>query len=201
MIENSIDIESDLKNLELYNENYPFRLPLRIKNFENEADYKRFAKNCERTIRYSVEYKLWRRYIIDVLGINRCMITEERIDECSLEVHHHIPSLYVVVKTIINKNIEKEEKFSTFDVSLEAIKLHFQNKIGYLVMVGTLHEKLHNGFLEVPISMVKGNYNGFISEYFKYIDDEDLETINYRMSVNNSNCLWSRDNYPGGKVR
>jgi len=195
-----MDIKSNIENLELYNENYPFRLPLRIRNFENEADYKRFAKNCERTIRCSIEYKLWRRYIIDVLGVNKCMITEESIDECTLEVHHHIPSLYVAIKTIINKNIEIEKQFSTFDIALEIIELHFLNKIGYSVMVQTLHEKLHNGFLDIPMKLIKGNYRDFISEYSKYIDEEDLETINYRMSITKSSCGWAKDNYPGADL-
>ena len=51
-----VEIKSNIEKLELYSEQYPFSLPLRIKNFENEADYNKFIKNCEKLIRGSVEY-------------------------------------------------------------------------------------------------------------------------------------------------
>ena len=105
-MEEEITIQSNIENLELYSDQYPFRLSLRIKNFETEADYKKYVKNCEKLIRTCLEYKEWKSYIIDVLGINSCMITEERIDEVSLEVHHHVPSLYTIVSAVINKKVE-----------------------------------------------------------------------------------------------
>jgi len=167
-----MSIKSNVDVLELYDDEYPFRLPLRIKNFETEAEYKKFAKNCERNIRSSIEYKSWRNYIVDVLGINKCMITEENLEECNLDVHHHIPSLYLMIKGVLNKMIEKNEEFSTFDVALETIKLHYQNKVGYVCIIPDLHLKFHNGFLNIPIKLVRGNYKQYIQEYSKYLDEE-----------------------------
>lgn len=194
------EVKSNVKNLELYSDNFPFRLSLRIKGFENEAEYKKFLRNCEKTVRGSSEYKLWREYITDVLGVNSCMVTEERMDEVSIEVHHHIPSMFVLIKALVNKKMEHSEDFSTFDIALETIKLHFMNKIGYLVLIRSIHEKLHNGFLSVPISLVKGDYQHFIHKFSKYLDDEDLDTINSKLAVNKSNCSWSRDNYPTAEI-
>ena len=152
------DVKADVKGLELYSDDHPFRLPLRVKNFEDTSAYNKFIKNCERLIRASSEYKLWRKYIVDVLGVNTCTITHEKMDEVTIDVHHHVPSLYIAVKTIINKNIEKETEFSTFDVCLETIELHFKNKIGYTTLISSMHEKFHNGFLSIPIDYVKGDY-------------------------------------------
>ena len=49
--------------------------------------------------------------------------------------------------------------------------------------------------------MIRGNYNFFIQNYFKYLDDTDLETINQRIKINKKNIqdkmIWSKDNYPG----
>ena len=78
---NPTEVKSNIKNLELYSDNYPFSLPLRIKAFENESEYKKFIKNCEMLVRRCVEYRQWKNYIIDVLGINTCMVTDERIDQ------------------------------------------------------------------------------------------------------------------------
>ena len=190
-----ININSEVDGLELYSDEYPFRLPLRIKNFENEAEYVKFIRNCEKNIRGSIEYKQWRNYIIDVLGVQTCMITNERMDQCTIEVHHHIPSLFLVVKCLINQKIEKEEDFSTFDIALEAITEHYKNRIGYVTVIKSMHEKFHNGFLSIPIQVVRGNYKAFLEKYSKYMDDEDLENIESRLSINESNCNWTRDNY------
>ena len=189
------EVKCDVENLELYSDTHPFRLSLRIKTFESEAEYNKFIRNVETTIRRSIEYKMWKGYIIDVLGIKTCMITNERIDECSIEVHHHLPSLFTVVKAIVNKKIENKEEFSTFDISLEAIELHFQNKIGYATLIKSMHEKFHNGFLSIPRELVKGDYMYFVNEYSKYLDESDLEVINMRLATNVSNCEWTRDNY------
>lgn len=190
------NINSEVDGLELYSDQYPFRLPLRITNFENESEYVKFIRNCEKNIRGSIEYKQWRNYIIDVLGVQTCMITNERMDQCTIEVHHHVPSLFVLVKSITNKLMDEEKTFSTFDVSLEAIKKHFENKVGYVTLIKSIHEKFHNGFLGIPAAVIKGNYRAFLDEYSSHIDDEDLDVITQRLSITETNCGWSRDIYP-----
>lgn len=197
---NDIIIQSDTNDLELYSDQYPFRLPLRVKTFENETEYIKFIRNCEKAIRGSIEYKQWRNYIIEILGVQTCMITNERMDQCTIEVHHHIPSLFVLVKSITNKMMDEEKEFSTFDVALEGIKYHFQNKVGYATLIKSIHEKFHNGFLGIPNTVIKGNFQSFLSEYASNIDDEDLDVINQRLSVTESNCGWGRDNYPGQDI-
>ncbi len=192
----NVNINSNVESLELYSDTYPFRLSLRIRNFENESNYKKFIKNCEMMIRRSIEYKLWRNYIIDVLQINECMITHEKMDEVTVEVHHHVPSLFSLVTALVNKCIESEEKFCTFDICQQAIELHFKNKIGYVTLLKSMHEKFHNGRLTIPVEFVKGDYNHFVREYSKFLDEDDLERIETRLATNETNCSWSRDNYP-----
>jgi len=192
----NIVVESNVENLELYSDNYPFRLPLRIDNFENEAEYKKFIRNCEMLVRRSAEYKLWRRYIVDVLQVDKCMITNERMSDVTIEVHHHLPSLFTAVTAVVNKHIENNEEFCSFDIAQKVIELHFGNQIGYVTLIKTMHEKFHNGKLTIPIETVKGNYKQFLAEYSKYIDEEELDKIELRLTTDSSNCTWSRDDYP-----
>ena len=189
------EIKSNVHNMELYSDNYPFRLSLRISNFESESEYVKFIKNCEALVRRSLEYKYWRNYIIDILGIQTCVITNEKMDEVSIDVHHHVPSLYTLVSALVNECIENEKEFCSFDIAQKAIELHFTNKVGYVTLIKSMHEKFHNNYLNIPINLVKGDYQFFIDKYSKYIDDENLDTINERLSINESNCNWSRDNY------
>jgi hypothetical protein len=148
------------------------------------------------TIRRSIEYKLWRNYIVDVLQVNECMITHEKMDDVTIEVHHHLPSLFSLVTALVNKCIEAEDEFCTFDICQQAIELHFKNKIGYVTLLKSMHEKFHNGRLTIPIAFVKGDYKHFIKEYSKFLDEDDLERIETRLATNTSNCTWSRDDYP-----
>jgi len=196
-IEQEAAIQCDSDNLEIYADNHPFRLSLRVKTFESEADFNKFVKKVEQQVRSSLEYKEWKNYIIDVLGIKTCMITNEKIDECSIEVHHHLPSLYILVKALVNKKISNQEDFCSFDIATEAIEMHFKNKVGYVTLVKTLHEKFHNGFLTIPREFVKGDFNHFVSEYSQYLDETDLETIDMRMAASEANCTWARNDYPG----
>lgn len=190
-----VKIESNAERLEIYSERHPFSLSLRISNFENEGEYKKFVTNCEMMIRRSLEYKEWRNYIVDVLQINECMITHERMDEVTIEVHHHVPSLFTLVTALVNKHIEESADFCTFDICQEAIELHFQNRVGYTTLLKSMHEKFHNGKLDIPINYVQGDYNYFIREYSQYLDDSAIETIQARLAVNEHNVSWGRDNY------
>jgi hypothetical protein len=183
------------ENQELFSEDSPFRLALRVKNFENETQYKKFLKNCEKLVRSSLEYNLWRDYIRDVLQIQECAITQEKMSEVSIEVHHHVPSLFLMVKALVNKKIDANEEFSTFDVAIKIIELHFENKLGYITLLTSIHEKFHNGFLTIPMSIVKGDYNAFMREYGSYLDEDDLDNMNQRMSINENNCSWTRNTY------
>jgi len=191
-----INIDSNIENLELYSENYPFRLPLRISNFENEAEYKKFIKSCEMLVRRSVEYKLWRQYIVDVLQVDKCMITNEKMTDVTIEVHHHVPSLFTAVSAVVNKHIENNTEFCSFDIAQQVIELHFGNQIGYTTLLKSMHEKFHNGKLTIPISAVKGNYQQFLRDYTSYLDEEELDKIQLRMATNDTNCNWSCDDYP-----
>jgi len=188
-------IKSNTETLEIYSERHPFSLSLRISNFENEAMYKKFVINCEAMVRRSIEYKEWRSYIVDVLQINECMITHERMDEVTVEVHHHLPSLFTLVTALVNKHIEENIDFCTFDICQQAIELHFQNRVGYTTLLKSMHEKFHNGKLDIPISYVQGDYPYFMREFSKYLDESDLETIQSRLAVTEHNCSWARGSY------
>jgi hypothetical protein len=193
--DNNVVVSSNEENLELYSDEYPFTLSLKTRNFENEAELTKYVRNCEKLIRGSHEYKLWRQYIIDVLGINSCMITNESMAEVTVEVHHHIPSLYTLVKCIINKKLTNEIEFSTFDICLDTIELHFLNRVGYAVLLKSIHEKHHNGYMPIPIESIKGNYSRFLRDYTQYIDEDDLNFINEKLTVHEHNCSWAKDSY------
>ena len=59
-----------------------------------------------------------------------------------------------------------------------------------------MHEKFHNGRLDIPVSLVKGDFRNYMNNYSRYLDEYDLESMEERMVINESNCTWMRGNYP-----
>ena len=185
------------ENIELFFPKYPTSTTLRINSFETRSESNKFIKSCEKIIRGSPEYREWKNYLINVLQDNFCPITLESSQEVSIEIHHHIPSLFLLVKSVVNKHLDNNDLFCSFDISLEIMSLHYSNLIGYVPLVKTIHEKFHNGFLEIPISLIKGNYQKYLEDYATYLDQEDIEGINNRLLATNFPDTWKKNEYPG----
>jgi len=177
--------------------NSQFNLPLRISTFGSAKDFENFVKNSERIVRYSQEYKLWVNYITEALNHSQCALTNESINECSLEIHHHPITLYTVVKSVVNDMMAKKLEFSTFDVATKVIELHFQNKVGYVVLLSDLHKKYHSGFLNLPIELVHGDFKFILQSYA--IDENEYDRICGLCNVHLDDMkqIWQKDNYPG----
>jgi len=189
------DLREKADDIALQIDDSPITLSLKINSFENDKQYMKFIRNCENIIRKSIEYKLWRSYIIDVLGFNKCIITSEINSEVTIDVHHHIPDLFTLVKAIVNKNLDKNTNFCTLDICYEALLLHFSNNIGYVSLLTSMHEKFHNGYLRIPIEAVQGNYKYFLDNFIGLLDEDDVEKIHERLNCHMGNCNWSKDNY------
>ena len=178
-------------------ENAPFELSLRIDSFSNEKEEISFIKSVEKMVRFSPEYKLWVNYIVDTLGQNKCEFTGELKGECPVEVHHHPICLYSIVKAVIDDKIRKHIQFCTFDIARDVIELHFQNKVGYVLMLSDLHAKYHNGFMQIPIEFVSGDYKHILTNY--EMEKEEYSRILLLCGIHKDDIVqsWSKNNYPG----
>jgi len=164
-----------------------FNLPLQKDGFYDTKELISYIKNIESTIRRSIEYREWRKYIIEVLGNNYCLFTNECTTEVSIEIHHHPLTLFNIVDIIINTNIYKNKKFTTLDISKQVLTLHYQNKIGYVPMIKTLHEKYHNGYLVIPSQFILGNWKYLLDDSLFEVSDEIKEHL--KIAVANENNL------------
>jgi hypothetical protein len=174
-----------------------FCLPLRVKSFNTEKEQIAFIRNVEKLIRSSLEYKLWVSYITSTLGHTKCCLTDEKLSECQLDVHHHPLDLFLIVKMIINDFIEKNTEFTTYDICEQVMELHYQNKVSYMVLLSDLHYKYHNGFQKLPIEYVHGDYK-YLLDNFK-MEQEERANITDLINTHIKDCKieWSANNYPG----
>ena len=173
-----------------------FVLPFRIKEFPDEKNYYSFIKNVERLVRTSPEYRLWLSYVKDVLGNNYCLITNETNEDVTVEIHHVI-GLFELVMMVVDTRIMNAKEFSSFDVAEEVMGMHFKNQVAYVPLVTTLHEKVHNGGITIPVKMVFGNWPSLLTTY--YLNDEIKKKIEklQNSKVGDIAISWKKDFYPG----
>jgi len=172
-----------------------FNLPLRRDAFTSPIDYKKFVKSVERLVRGSMEYKEWVTYLKNELNIQECEITHERDSECSIEIHHHPISLYNICSIVLDTVMENKEKFSTFDIAQIVISLHFMNKVGYVPLLKSIHEKYHNGFLLIPIELCHGQWKEILLDFV--IAPEIQMAVSKLSAVTKEHALqhWQRNSY------
>jgi len=200
----TIEISANIEECKLIFDDNPYTLSLRQNGFDDEKEMKKFIKSCEILIRKCPEYKLWTDYIRETLGVFSCDITKEIHNECHCDIHHHPIPLYLIIKCIISEYINKNEYFCSADIMVKTLEVHFKNRIGYISLIRSLHEKFHNGFLQLPMSLVHGNYKSFINDYCGYMEDSEIQIVDNRLSITNENCgfegYWNRNIYLSPEV-
>lgn len=185
-----VKISSNIEKNELSSEGFEYTLSLRQSNIDDEKSMIKFIKSVENMIRNCPEYKLWVSYVHEVLGFNKCSITNEPHSDARSDIHHTPFTLYDIVKAVIYKKIDKEIEFCSMDIATEVIELHYQTRIGYCMLLKSIHEKVHNGTFLLPMSFVKGDYQYFYSNYVSFLPTEDIENIDNKMKINEDNCNW-----------
>jgi len=107
----------------------------------------------------------------------------------------------MITKAIILNYMASSREFCSADIVVKVLELHYENRIGFISIIRSLHEKFHNGYLQLPIQLVHGDYKLFISTYGNCLEEDDLKIIKARLEVNFENCgfgsqyYWSQNKY------
>lgn len=158
-----ITINTDEKSIQ--HTNHSKKLFYNTDGFSNNKQYVAFIKSVEKTIRGSVEYREWTSYLREACGAIDCKITHETVEDCTIEIHHYPFNLFQLVDICIETKMQNKEKFSTFDIANEVMSWHFRDIVGYIPLISSLHEKYHNGLLQIPLWAVSGNWKTILSEF------------------------------------
>ena len=195
-------LQADTNTLTITDTQSGVFLTLRRKNFSDSTEERRFIKNVERLIRSSIEYKEWVFFVKDSLHLDICAFTGESDEETGdIEIHHHPLTLYDIVQAVVDTYVMQDQEFCSFEIAQEVIDLHFKLKVGFVPLLGSLHKKFHNGYLDIPIDVVHGDYKYILQHY--YIRDEVKEKVQKYESITLSSrpsYTWSKDFYPQLKV-
>ena len=170
-------ISYDEKNPSLHSPYAEFDLPFyQTKETLQDIDtFRNFLKNAETRFRASKEYKAYKAYLIEYIGINRCQIFGNiTTDDASIELHHNVLGLFDICLLITLHTINTVGIISTFDLIQMLIIQHWNNRVGVTFLSKTAHQIYTNdpeGF--IPPDMTFGAWWELLSNY-KYGITYDL---------------------------
>jgi len=182
-------------NLTLINNQQDFnQLSYKIFTFLDDKERDKFTKNCEKLIRNSWEYKIWIEYVRYTLNCNKCILTQEEITEVSIHIHHHPINLFTITYAVIGKFMEEQKPFSSLEIADEVMKVHFSSIVGIVALCSTMHEKFHNGCVDIDIKDVTGEWASFFNEYSKYMTSDMINGITELSKINKSTSYFRVEN-------
>jgi hypothetical protein len=139
--------------------------------------FKKFIKAVESLIRRSNEYRDFVAHILSD-GSQSCAFFQNiTSEEATVEVHHHPLTLYEIVEIVAEKKFLEEIPITTYDIADEVLKLHWDNKVGVVVLSKTVHELVHQGDIFIGIDKVLGRVAEFAAEHEEGFNEIHLAKI------------------------
>lgn len=109
--------------------------------------YRNFLKNAERRFRASREYKAYKAYLIEYIGIDRCQVFGNiTVDDAEVELHHNVLGLLDICVLISSHILNTIGFISTFDLVQLLIQEHWANRVGITFLSKTAHQMFTTGY-------------------------------------------------------
>ena len=145
-----------------------------IDDFIDESSYSKFVKSVENLVRTSNDYKVFIAYIKDTLGLDFCQVFSKISDvDATIEFHHGpIFTLYDICEVELTKFIKTGQRINTFRVADSVLNLHFDLKVGGVLLCKTAHEMVHEQEVFINVNQCIGDVNTYIKENAKYFTPE-----------------------------
>src|SRR5699024_7136987 len=177
---NNILIKKDSNNnTTLVNKKSKFQVSSLYFEIESENSLKKFIKNVEGLVRRSNEYKKYLSILKEEYNLkNDITMSNLTEDMVTMEYHHFPFTLYEIVEIVVNRAIMEDEQFTSIDIAERVMKLHFDNKVGLVLLSKTNHQLAHAGKIIIPLSSIFGKVNEFVSYYKDYMLDHQIEQYN-----------------------
>lgn len=150
--------------------------------------FRSFISKNERLFRSSREYKAYKSYLMDSLGLDRCQILGNVTNEdADIELHHNVLGLYDIVTLIVLHMINTVGCVNSMQVIQIVILEHYKNRVGVTFLSKTAHQIYTadpNGY--IPPSQTFGKWWELLAAY-KYGITFDIayKVINYLKKYQN----------------
>jgi hypothetical protein len=152
--------------------------------------FRNFLKNAESRFRASKEYKAYKSFLIEDIGINKCQIFGNiDVESADVELHHAGPlQLFDICLLIASHVVNTVGIITTFDLVELLIQEHYNNNVSVTFLCKTAHQSLTadpNGY--IPPDMSFGSWWNLLSKYRMGITYEIAsKVINYITKFQNN---------------
>ena len=103
--------------------------------------FKSFVKSSERQFRASREYKAYKSYLMDSLGLDRCQILGNVSNEdADIELHHNVLGLFDIATMITLHMVNTVGSINTMQLIQLLIIEHYNNRVGVTFLSKTAHQ-------------------------------------------------------------
>lgn len=151
--------------------------------------FRNFLKNAESRFRASAEYKAYKAYLIEYLGINRCQVFGNiTTEDAEIELHHNVLGLFDICLLIASHVVSTVGIISTFDLIELLIQEHWNNRVGVTFLSKTAHQMFTNNIDSyIPPEMTFGKWWELLYRY-KYGITYDIanKVVNYLQKAKNN---------------
>jgi hypothetical protein len=162
-----------------------------VYNHDDEKQHEHYIKDVENTVRHSLEYKEFIKYIRNNMSMNHDAflknISNEDTFDIKIEIHHYPFSLHDIASIVYNKRSYYNESVTVQMVAKEVMQLHYKLMVGLIPLSETVHELYHKGRLFIPVDKILGRYQLFIRYYRPFIDPELLDSVERAEKYTDSN--------------
>lgn len=117
------------------------------KYFMNPADFIKFIKATEGSIRHSREYSRYIAYLKNDVGLQNCALFPNIGSEVPIEFHHMIFTLFDIVEIQIAYLFKAGDRINSSNVTHHVLEDHFKNMILMVPLCEMAHKAYHASLL------------------------------------------------------
>lgn len=150
--------------------------------------YNKFIKSTERLVRTSKEYRKYKDYLINDIGLNYCQvfpnINLETSPNVTLEMHHGpILTLFDCCAIIADHMIYNEEELTSIILYEKVLEEHHLNNIQIVMLCDLAHKLVHSNQVYLNPKQGWGNIDNFLKKYKDGITDKRELLINRNIEI------------------
>jgi hypothetical protein len=156
-------------------------------SLNTDRDKEKYIHRVEQVVRSSMEYRDYIAYLKEYVDMGKCAffnsVENSQGSKVRIEIHHEPLTLYDIVKVVLNKYLDEAIPLNDLYIADEVMQIHYQNQVGLIPLSKSIHQIVHNSDeIVIPLILVFGDYQSFLTEYEDYIDEDIYDKIERKIN-------------------
>lgn len=170
------------------------------KSLKDLDAYNKFIKGVESLIRKSKEYKAYKDYLMNDVGLNYCMMFPNITTDIggdkpiTIEMHHGpILTLYDYCAIVTDHYLKNDIYVNSFRIFKAVMDEHFQNNVQVVMLCDLAHKGVHDNKIFLNVKQGWGHLDIFLEKYIDGISDKMEVIINKNLEMSRKYDSFDKD--------